>query len=505
MKYILTPDEMRAVDGATIENYKIPSIVLMENASRSAANIIHRFITRQIPHFHGKIYALCGVGNNGGDGLAIARHLHENYQVSIIVLRDNKSFSTDAEINFQIASSLKIECIFLDTPEFINSLNFESSSIFLDALIGIGGSGELRQNTVQLLSQVRASRPSAIIAIDNPTGMNCLTGECDSSALDADLTIAMAAEKTGLRLGKGIEKCGKIETAFIGAPQSVIEHFASSARWEAGDNALQNRQRVSSKFDYGRVVVIAGSRSMPGAAVLAANAAVTSGAGLVELFTPERHASLLPEIICHRPQSWQNGFFSPDDLDEIAPSLAKADSIVLGPGIGLRAETQEFVRDIVEIAGNTPLIIDAEAIAAIGDAHLLPSMVLTPHIGEFARLTGISRDEIALNSLSIARKFASETRSILHLKHIPSLTTDGKFTYFAINGNPGMATAGSGDVLSGIIGAFAARAITPLQAASYGAFIHALSGDLCAKKIGFEALTASRIIEFLPEALHTAI
>ncbi|GAB1431330.1 NAD(P)H-hydrate dehydratase [Ignavibacteria bacterium] len=501
MKYILTPEEMRATDRAAVEELGIPSLILMENASRSAADCIRKFIEQKIGHFQGKIRIFCGTGNNGGDGLAIARHLYENYNLEVILAKEKKELSPECAVNFRIVSSWGIEHKILELYEDIADVELSAGDIIVDALLGIGAVGAIRGITVELLRKIKQTKTAAVIAIDNPSGLNCFSGEYDTSALPADLTITMAAEKVGLLLQNAPELCGNTETAFIGAPQFLIARFASAARWERGDSPLPPRQRISSKFDYGRVVIIAGSRSMPGAAALAANAAMQAGAGLVELFAPELHSALLPEIICREVYASKAGYFTSDDIEAIISSLEKADSVVIGPGLGTHAETLEFVGKIAALATDKPLIIDADALSAINRINLLPSMILTPHTGEFSRMNGLSRNDIAAAPFVCAREFASKTGALLHLKHIPSITTDGKFSYLTTGGNPGMATAGSGDVLSGIIGAFAARGIEPLQAASFGAFIHSEAGDLCARHFGVESVTASRITEMLSNVL----
>lgn len=503
MKYILTPEQMRAIDSAAMQELGIPSIVLMENAARSAAEIIEQYLSQKCPAFRGIVYVLCGAGNNGGDGLAIARHLHERHTVAVILVNEKGALTPDNLINLKIVQSLGLECRIVTNIEDCAALELKENAVIIDALLGIGGSEHLRGSIPVILQKVRLTRPSAKIAIDNPTGLNCLTGQSSEYTFEADVTITMAAEKTGLLLNSGSRYCGHRETAFIGAPESLIARYATSARWERDDiyRQLPARNRISSKFDYGRVAVIAGSRTFRGAAALAANAAITAGAGLVELFTPERHASILPEIICHEIDSLRTGYFSPDDAAAIIDAIAKADAVVIGPGLGNRPETMEFVQIIIRAITTKPIVIDADAIYAIREMKFAPNMILTPHIGEFARLIGKDRETIAERTFEEAGDSTRDTGAVLHLKHVPSLTTDGVFTYFTVNGNPGMATAGSGDVLAGIIGAFAARGLAPIAAASLGAFVHAEAGDEYARTYGQETLTASRLIEMLPMVL----
>lgn len=503
MKYILTPEQMRAIDIAAMLELGIPSIVLMENAARSAAEIIEQYLSQKCPAFRGTVYILCGAGNNGGDGLAIARHLHERHTVAIILVNEKGALTPDNLTNLQIVQALGLECRIITAIEDCASLELSENAVVIDALLGIGGSEHLRGSVPVILQKVRQALPSAKIAIDTPTGLNCLTGHGSEDTFGADVTITMAAEKTGLLLNSGSRYCGHLEMAFIGAPESLIARYATAARWERDDIYRQfpARNRISSKFDYGRVAVIAGSRTFSGAAALAANAAITAGAGLVELFTPERHAAILPEIICPEIHGSRTGYFSPDDAAEIIDRLEKADAVVIGPGLGNRPETMEFVRTIIGAITTKSIVIDADAIYAIREMKLTSNMILTPHIGEFARLIGKDRETIAERTFEEAVDFTRNTGAILHLKHVPSLTTNGSFTYFTVNGNPGMATAGSGDVLAGIIGAFAARGLTPLTAASLGAFVHAEAGDEYARTYGQETLTASRLIEMLPMVL----
>lgn len=503
MKYILTPNEMRAVDAAATSEFGIPSFTLMEHAARSAADIIRRSIAQDCPNFRGIIHIVCGAGNNGGDGLALARLLHEEYTVSVILLREGKTLTVDAAANLTILKALGLRCAILDSFDAALLPVITPEDVVVDALIGIGGGNNLRGAVRELLQCINRLPVQFRVAIDVPTGLDSFTGAADEDCFRANLTITMAAEKTGLLLRDGLNSCGNIEPAFIGAPQNLIQKYASAARLEAADAAkfLSDRPIISSKFDYGRVVIIAGSRQMPGAAALAANAAITAGAGLVQLFTPERHPAMLPEILLPETHSSKTGYFSPDDLDAVAEGIEKADSVVVGPGLGMQPDTAEFIRKIAPLFHGKPVIFDADALAVTGGITLNNQSILTPHIGEFSRMTGLSREEIASNPLATARKFASETGAILHLKHVPSLTTDGDVTYFTTNGNPGMATAGSGDVLAGIVGALAARGKPPLTAAALGAYIHAAAGDIYAKRNGMETLTASRLIAMLREVL----
>jgi len=515
MHYLLTTAESYEADRRASKDFDIPPMVLMENAARSAAEIILARLAKVYPAKPLdtlRVIILCGSGNNGGDGYAIARHLHEKLCVAVAWMEPTKSMSKETFANFEIVNALKIPQVILMNSEDFQHLDFRQFDCVVDCLIGIGGGAELRGMVVPLLQKLHEynhsgkwKSPLYSIAIDCPTGLDTTTGEAHEMCFEADLTITMYAEKIGLRRNAGPAVCGEITVATIGAPMNILPKVATNARLEANDirRLLPARKRETSKFDYGRVVLIAGSVSMPGAAALCANAAITAGAGLVELYATAFHPMLLPEIIQKPQPKTENGTLAPEAFDALLAACRKAQSVVIGPGIGDNVDTITMLtRLLAEIPTQIPVLIDADGLRIISPKSILRSnILLTPHAGEFHHLTGIDREEISKKSVECAVEYAQKTGCTLLLKGVPTIITDGKFSYWNCGGNPGLATAGSGDVLSGIIAGLLAQSVAPLEAGALGAYLHAAAGDWYAEKYSCETLTASKIIECFAEVI----
>jgi NAD(P)H-hydrate epimerase len=495
MQFILTPSEMRKADESAIRNYNISSQVLMENAARSSAEIIVELLEDAIIA-ESRLCILCGCGNNGGDGFAIARHLLDIFQVSVYWIGSENKMSDETKANYSAIEKLGISITHIEDTKSVNSIDFNYDCI-IDALIGVGGTEDVRGIALDILKKLK-NNDTLKIAIDIPTGLNSETGFANQNCFKADYTITMFAPKTGLYLNDGIDYAGEIFTAYLGVPDKIIEPISNIFAVESNDvlSILPERQLRTSKFDYGRVLIIAGSSQYPGAAALCANAAITAGAGLVQLCTTTVHPSLLPEVITNVVTSTIEGTISENAYDYIIKSSEKADSIIIGPGLGDADETFNLVRKLIKnISKNKPILIDADALKAIDDTIILrKNIILTPHTGEFARIINMDRLAVEKDSFNVTKSLSSKLNCIILLKHVPSIISDGKKSYFNINGNPGMATGGCGDVLSGIIGSFLAQGIEPLESAALGAFLHAEAGDLYAIENSGLTLTASDLI-----------
>jgi NAD(P)H-hydrate epimerase len=498
MQFILTPEEVRNADSIAITKFKIPSEILMENAARSSSEYIEEII-KSNNLYNPAILILCGSGNNGGDGFALARHLSRRYNVRVAWYGEETKMSWETKQNFNILKQIELDVTKLESELNINQYDF-SSDIIVDALIGVGGSEKLRGIVINILQQANKQK-SIKIAIDVPTGLNSLNGFSAADAFIADYTITMFAIKTGMLLNDGLSLCGKIKVAYLGAPDSIVSQISKIAYLEDEDvfSLLPQRNRLSSKFDYGRVVILAGSKRMPGAATLSANAAIRSGAGLVYLLSTEFHPALLPEVIPTKLESDKEGFISYSAKNEILKSIEKANVLAIGPGLGFNDDIAKLINEIInEVPDELPIILDADAIKSItSSSKLKKNILITPHIGEFSNLTNLHRDEVSKYVNNSAVAWAEKLNCLILLKHVPSVITDGDFSYWNIYGNPGMATAGSGDVLTGIIASFIAQGLNPIEAASLASFIHSKAGDYYAVNYSQETLTASKLIESL--------
>lgn len=493
MFYVLSPDQMRSADVTAIKDFGIPGILLMENAARSAAEYIEDY-------FEGDtgldILILCGSGNNGGDGFAVARHLHETQNVRVLWIGKEEKMSPETSVNFHAVKKLGIPVRQLVSGEDLEQENFDAECI-VDSMIGVGGSENLKGLVVPIVQKANDS-DALRVAIDAPTGLNTSTGIAHSDCFLADHTVTMFAIKSGMLVNDGIDVCGIIDVAYLGAPEHIVRKYSDISILEHDDYIYSSayRETVSSKFDYGRAVIIAGSKKYPGAAALSANSAITSGPGFVYLLTTQLHNSLLPEIIPEILPSTDSGSISNKAKDAILEVAEKADAIAVGPGLSADEESLGLVSDLIGLfPPDKPLVIDGDGLRAINiDSKLRQNIILTPHTGEFSRITGIPREEVELNALPLAKEWAEKLGCIILLKHVPVVISDGKETYLNVNGNPGMATAGSGDVLTGLIAGLLAQGLPPLEAASLGAYIHADAGDWYASEFSEETLTASELI-----------
>lgn len=504
MQFILTPNEMRQADRTAIDTFKIPGELLMENAGRSVSDYTNEIIAKKNIK-NPRILILCGNGNNGGDGFAAARHLANKYPVRILWIGAEIKMSPETYQNFEIANRMEITMDHLENESDIDNYNF-SADIILDALIGVGGSEDLKGLAPLLLQKVNIQK-AIKIAIDVPTGLNSETGFSHPDSFIADYTVTMYALKTGMLLNDGIELCGEKIVASLGSPEKIISQISRISFLEDSDVSflLPDRKRISTKFDYGRVVILAGSKHFPGAAALAANSAIKIGAGLVYLLSPVIHPAVLPEIIPAQLPSDEYGYIDMQAKPYVLEYIKKASILAIGPGIGDRETTIELIYELFkELPPTLPILLDADALKAVNEHSILrKNIILTPHIGEFSRITGIDRDTISKNANTLAQEWAEKLNCTILLKHVPSIITDGDYSYWNLGGNPGMATAGSGDVLTGIIAGLIAQGLSPLEAASFGAYIHSKAGDYYAQAYSQETLTSSAIISALDTVLHS--
>lgn len=500
MLAVLTPEQMRAADAAAIER-GVPSLVLMENAARSAAESIEHWLGKERKQTLSALIA-CGSGNNGGDGFALARHLLcRGWRVSVWWTGSRERMSPETATNLAALEALKVPLLFVPPGQLPPPP--PPVDVVVDALLGTGARPPLRGEIASILRILR-SLPARRVALDVPTGLDAETGEADPEAFAAELTVTMFALKSGLLLNEGIRLCGRIEIASLGVPAAWAAEQADTwvLEWDDIHRLLPPRRRISSKFDYGRVGIIAGSSMMAGAAALAANAAIRTGAGLVYLYTAGRiHSAIAPEIIVRLLPSTAEGWFAPEALPSLQELCERVDALVIGPGTGVAA-LPVLSQLLSSLPERLPVVIDADALRAITpESRLAPTRVVTPHLGEFSRMTGLPRETIARRAPWLARQWAQRWGSVVLLKHVPTVITDGRTSYWNRGGNPGMATAGAGDVLSGMLGALLARGLPPLEAAACAAFLHSAAGDFLLTSLSAESLTASALVEALPSVL----
>lgn len=455
---ILTPKEMYSLDSHLINNVGIESKLLMENAAVYTSHKI-----RELLPLNSNILILCGVGNNGGDGLAIVRHLVNDYNVSYTLIGDISKQTNDNKYNYDILKGLMLE------KKEKEDIHFNNYDCIIDSLLGIGGKPPLNEELTDIVLKANSSE-CIRIAIDIPTGLNSETGEAFPTTFKADYTFTMYAEKTGMLLNDGKDYCGKIITLDLGVPQRLISSYSKIQKYNT--ISLLKRNNNTSKFYYGKCIVIAGSESMSGAAALTCNSAISAGAGLVYLITTNIHYGLYPEIIAYEIDKYSTTILNYNNINEL---LNKSDSIVIGPGLGKSNEITEMINSIIDKYSDKKIIIDADGISSL-ECNMVyrQNITITPHLGEFANLIGSNRNDITNNLVTLVKETAKKMNINILLKGPTTIITDGEDVLFVSDGIPEMATAGSGDVLSGILGAQVNHNLCPtyLQIIANSALAH---------------------------------
>lgn len=474
MKHLLTRDNVATLDRACNDEANLSPTVLMESAGRAAANILQALL----PSGKGlRMLIACGGGNNGGDGLVIARHLRDVHDV--VVLRND-----DAEWDDLV----------------------DAFDVVVDALVGVGGGADLRAPASEHVAVLNGLR-GLHVAIDVPTGLDATTGVAHRNAFRAHATITMVAAKPGFYRNDGPSHVGTVYIADIGTPFELSERISKHFVFTPADirTWLPARPRTTSKFDYGRVLVIGGSRPMRGAPALTAHAALVAGAGLVELAAPVLHPLIPREVMTHVLSSTAEGNMARNAFASIGDIIKKATVLAIGPGLGPdTAATAALAEMVNALPVDVPVVIDADGLRIM--PHLnrpMANIIVTPHLGEFARMLNTDVATIKQTIVERAMAYASERGCVVHVKDVPSVTTNGVSTAYTVNGNPGMATAGSGDVLTGLIAGLCAQKVDVFHAAALGAFLHARAGDYYASNQAMETLTASDLIHSLGSVIPT--
>lgn len=502
MQYILTPDQMRYADATMMERYGIPSLVLMENAARSTAEVLLDVFQQRMMPFP-SVYIFCGSGNNGGDGFALARHLHEYCDVTVFHAGDPSRMTDETALNAAIVQKLGIPFHHLAAERDVEVLELSCDCV-VDALLGVGGNEHPRGTIAILLQKLRYAE-ALMVAIDVPTGLNAATGARHEHCFAADYTITMGHAKTGMYLRDAHDYCGDIIPVQFGIPERVVASL-NSVRVFTDDDirlALPFRQRKTSKHNYGTVLVVGGTRSMPGAPTLSAHAALTIGAGRVRLCAPVAHHAVWPEIMLHELSATATGSIDSGAFSALLALAEKAQAVVFGPGLGTEPTTLAMGSMLIErVSATTPVVVDADGLLCLQQgAQYHGRVVATPHEGEFARLTGLDIDTVRVYAHELAVEWAEKLGCTMLLKGVPTFISNGEQTMWNTSGNPALATAGSGDVLAGFIGGLMAQGVEPFAAASLGAYLHGRSAEVYAAQCAEETMRASDILDCVETVL----
>lgn len=502
MKRVLTSAEMRAVDAASA-THGVPGAVLMENAGEALVRA-----AVQLSGHRNKVLIVCGLGNNGGDGLVAARRLQgTGREVFCELMGDGSALKGDAGRNYEalIAAGMKVAPIPADVP-------VGKGDVVIDALFGTGLSRAPEGRMAEAIQRIARWRAAGakVIAADLPSGLDSDLGIAHEPCVTADWTLAFAYAKRGQVLEPGATRSGRLEVVDIALPakaESVLKDPPTFLVEEAdARRPLQPRAANSHKGTYGHVLVAAGSRGKSGAAALAGLAALRGGAGLVTIATRE---DALDAVLRHAPELMGvplrgEGELNRRDLNALLDAVEGKNAAVIGPGIPRGPETTDLLSDFLEEA-TCPCVLDADAInALVGHLEIIKRskgrLLLTPHPGELSRLLGITTEELQRNRVSIARSFAVDHQVVLVLKGARTLIArpDGH-VFINPTGNPGMATGGTGDVLAGLCGALIAQGLSPADAAITGAWVHGRAGDLLRDRKGELGLIASDLLEGMTE------
>ena len=496
---ILSAEEIRLWDQFTIEQEPISSINLMERAADKCVE----WLLQQYPDAP-SFAVFCGKGNNGGDGLAIARMLIENkYPVTIYILEFGHKGTEDFQTNLARLHKLSNPDIhFIQSEE--NFHQFPEGQIIIDALFGSGLNRQLEGVTANLVGHMNNSG-CEIVAVDIPSGLFVDRSSKGAITIHANHTLSFQCYKPAFLFAENEETAGEIHILDIGLHNDFYKKVTS--RFELLDDTIihsiyKSRKRFSHKGTYGHALLIVGSYGKIGAAVLSAKACLRSGVGLLTCHIPKCGYDILQTAV---PEAMVMTDFNSSFNTKVEDDLTKYETIGIGPGIGTASETKMMLREILD-SRKSPVILDADAlniIAAQKDLFkLIPAgSILTPHPKEFERLFGETANEF--DRVLLALQKAKELNCIIILKghHTFIATTDGK-GFFNSTGNPGIATAGSGDVLTGILTGLLAQGYNSVETAILGVYLHGMAGDIAAKALSMEAMIASDLITYLGQAFH---
>lgn len=511
---IVTAAEMRAIDARAMDEFGIPGNVLLEHAGLHVAKCVWQLVQSASRR---RIVIFAGKGNNGGDGFVAARHLHNwGATVRVFAVADMRRIQSDAAAAAQMARRAGIDIVTLDQSNERNArLNATAADVVVDALLGTGSRGrpkEVAARAIEIMNAV--DKP--VVSVDVPSGVDADTGTVVHEAVRATMTITFGAPKLGLLLREGRELSGRVVVADIGLPPTLLDdgqHTLVNA--DVARAKLPHRPAAGHKGTFGRVLVVAGSRGMAGAATLCVKGAQRVGAGLVTLAAPaplnDVFAGTVPEALTQPLPHDTAGGLGADAADALELSMRKADVIVIGPGLTTGAGAQAVVERVLQKA-RVPVVIDADALNIVAArldllkrtraAARRAPFVLTPHAAEMARLCSIDVSDVLERPVALARQKAEQWQAVVALKGAPTVSADADGNVF-VNGTGSnvLASGGTGDVLAGAVAGLIGQGAVPADAVVAAVFAHGLAGELAARDQGDVGVVAGDVAEKLPAAL----
>lgn len=522
MKPIFTFDEIREVERKIIHDEHVPSLLLMENAGKNSCDII----LKQFPDLDDyRIYIICGKGNNAGDGFVVARQLViKGFDVNLILMSEPEKLSGDAAINFHLLTRLDVlKLNIMQFDEFRNSIKKNSRNFIIDAILGTGLRGNPEASyskVIEFINETGKNRKTKIVSLDVPSGLSSESND-NSFIVDADFTLTMGSMKTELLFGAGKEKSGEVYVAPIGIDDNLFWKYNLYGKRIIGKEDIKEifpRRKISShKYTNGKVLVVGGSKGLSGALLMSSLSALKSGAGAVVAAFPESLSAIfgrkLFDVMTMPLNETEDGTIAETGFVKFKQRFDWADCVLVGPGISQNESTKKFIHDVVK---NCPknLVIDADALNVLADDIEVLNrrshdnqIILTPHIGEFSKLCKHSVDDIKKNRFEIAREFSAKNKVNVVLKSETSISVDiEENIYINTIGNQLLATAGSGDILSGIIASVFAQSYDERAAMLCGNYLHGIVAEKYFSKFKNKQTASPKdLIELIPEAVSEII
>jgi hydroxyethylthiazole kinase-like uncharacterized protein yjeF len=507
---LVTAAEMRELDRRTIKDMGVPSLVLMENAGRSTYQILRR----EFPELRGPVAVLAGRGNNGGDGLVVARYLaNDGFPVTVLLLAARDQVQGDALVNLKILAEMNVDVEEVLGEEQLSAVGHRLSraALVVDALLGTGLNSPVRGLLATLIARVNQVQ-TPVLAVDIPSGLSADTGEPLGVAVEAEVTVTYGFPKIGQIVPPGRDFVGRLWQVDISIPPALAQDIKTElVEGTEMCRLLPPRSFASHKGTFGHLVVMAGSGGKTGAAVLAAEAGLRIGAGLVTAAVPASlndilEVKLTEVMTLPLPEAEGARALGGRALTPLKDFLTDKTAVALGPGLGTHPETQELVRHVVRDCP-LPLVIDADGVNALaGQLEVLRGSpgprILTPHPGEMARLLGTTSREVQARRLDTAREVAEAHKAWVVLKGAQTVVADPEGRV-SLNptGNPALASGGTGDVLTGLIGGLLAQGLAPWDAARLGVYLHGLASDYLEEVIGPRGHIAGDLLTGFPELL----
>ncbi|MDI6860529.1 MAG: NAD(P)H-hydrate dehydratase [Caldisericia bacterium] len=502
---VVDTEKIKELDKKAEEEFGISSQVLMENASLSVvASLLKEFSCLKGKHF----LIFCGIGNNGGDGFAIGRKIHSlGGDVKFILLGDESKLSFDAKLNFERVKKIKIPILSNPQIEIIKK-ELDDSEIVIDAIFGTGLKREIEGYIKEVIQLINNSN-KFVLSVDIPSGINGDNGIEMGISVNAQIVVTFGLPKIGNLIEDGAEKTKKLYLSYISYPKALYENVNSSIFLNE-PLKIKDRKKNTHKKDFGDTLFISGSKKYFGAPFFSSYSFLKSGGGYSRLATVEdviKSVSLnAREVIFYTLKENRDGTMSKENEEFLIKLSDEVKFVVLGPGIGINEDLEELIKNLIKKI-KKPVLIDGDGLTLLSkNKDLLKDReaptILTPHLGEFSKLTEIPKDEIRKEKIKILKDFSSQFKSYVVLKGYHSLisTPDGKI-FINLTGNPCMATAGMGDILDGIIPAMYGLGFNIEESVRMGVFVHGFCGDLIKEKFGENGVVATQMIEYLPLAL----